>query len=151
MKVRQRGCSKIAIFWAKTTSHGHRSEDVQWRSKFAQKGRNWWRIMGVWLWHWNQSPMIPMAASRRAKTEIITSSSFKGEGFAHCFLLLKCRGTLWILAVRNTTLKLCAVCAKQFVRNAQNCGKTNHGFCTKITYKLTHQCLCVSFRPKTKP
>ena len=32
--------------------------------------------------------------------------------------------------IRNATLKLCADCAKHFVRNAHNCGKTNHGFCT---------------------
>ena len=40
-------------------------------------------------------------------------------------------------------------CAKQFVRNAQNCGKSNHGFCIMITPQLTHRCLCVSFWPKT--
>ena len=27
---------------------------------------------------------------------------------------------------------------KQFIRNAQNCGKINHGFCTTITHQLTH-------------
>ena len=42
-------------------------------------------------------------------------------------------------------------CAKQFVRNAQNYGKNNHGFCTMITHQLTHRCLCVIFWPKTKP
>ena len=38
-------CYKIAKFWAKTTSHGHRSgdvDDVQPQSKFAQKGLNFW-------------------------------------------------------------------------------------------------------------
>ena len=37
-------CSKIAKLLAKTTSHGHCSgdvDDVQRRSKFAQKGYNW--------------------------------------------------------------------------------------------------------------
>ena len=29
---------------------------------------------------------------------------------------------------------------QHFVRKAQNCGKTNHGFCPL----LTHQCLCVN-------
>ena len=54
-------CSKITKFWANTTSQGHRSgdvEDVQRRSRFVQKAHNWWRIMGVWLWHCNQSPFI---------------------------------------------------------------------------------------------
>ena len=58
------------------------------------------------------------------------SSSVKCEGFAHCFLRLQWSGAPWILATRlyvrywNTNLKLCADYAKQFVRNAQNCG--NH-------------------------
>ena len=71
-------CSKIAKFWAKTSSHGHYLGDVngiqRW-SSFAVKGYNWWRIMNVLLRHWNQSPAIPMEASRRAKTERSTSSS----------------------------------------------------------------------------
>ena len=40
-------CFKIAKFWIKTTSHGHRSgdvDDVQRRCRFAQKGHKWWRI-----------------------------------------------------------------------------------------------------------
>ena len=56
-----------------------------------------------------------------------------------------------VRSLRNTTLKLCADCAKQFVRNAQNCGNTNHGFCIMITHQLTYRCLCVSFCQKTKP
>lgn len=47
-----------------------------------------------------------------------------------------------VRSIRITTLKLCAVCVKQFVRNAMNCGKINHGFCTIITYQLTHRSLC---------
>ena len=38
--------------------------------------------------------------------------------------------------------------AKKFVRNAQNCGKPNHWFCTMIRHLLIE---CVSFWPKTKP
>ena len=77
-------CFKIVKFWAKTTSHRYRLGD-------AQKVPNWWRIMGVWLWHWNQSQIIPMKVSRRTKTEKIISSSFKCEGFAYCFLRLQWR------------------------------------------------------------
>ena len=51
-----------------------------------------------------------------------------------------------VRSIRNTTLKLWADLLKQFIRNAQNCGITNHGFCTMITHQLTHWCLCVSFR-----
>ena len=34
--------------------------DVQRRSNFAEKGYNWWRIIGVWLRYWNQNPILPM-------------------------------------------------------------------------------------------
>ena len=40
------------LFTKKATSHGQRSgdaNDVQRRFRFAQKGHNWERIMGVWL------------------------------------------------------------------------------------------------------
>ena len=53
-------------------------------------------------------------------------------------------------SISYTILKLWADCVKQFVRNVQNCGKTNQGFCTMITCQLTHQCLGVSFWPKNK-
>ena len=36
-----------------------------------------------------QCLIIPMGASRRAKTEKCTSCSVKGEGFTHCFLRLQ--------------------------------------------------------------
>lgn len=42
-------CSKIAELWAKTTSHGYCPETVETyqhrRSRFSQKGHNWWEIM----------------------------------------------------------------------------------------------------------
>ena len=41
--------------------------------------------------------------------------------------------------IRNTTTKLCADCAKQFFRNAQNFEKTNYGFCILITHPFTHK------------
>ena len=66
-----------------------------------------------------------------------------------CCIMNSCCKVLW--SIRNTILKLWADCAKQFFRNVQNCGKTNHGFCTTIMHQLTHRCLCVSFWPNTKP
>ena len=120
--------------------------DVQRRYRFAQEGDNWWRIMGVWLWHWNWSLIIPKRPTRRAKTEKSTSSYIKCAGFAHCFLRLQWRGASWILV--PSSYWQCIDCANQFVRNAHNCRKTNHGFCTMIT-QLTHQCLCVSSKNKT--
>ena len=60
-----------------------------------------------------------------------------------------CHKTVW--SINNNTLKLCADCAKQFVRNEENCGKTKHEFYTLITCQLTRRCLCMSFWLKTKP
>ena len=42
-----------------------------------------------------------------------------------------------VRSVRNTTLKLWSDCTKKFIRNAQNCGKTNNGFCTMMTSAQT--------------
>ena len=55
----------------KTTSHGHRWGDVgdfQKCSRLTQKSHNSWRVIAVWPWYWNQSLIIPMKASRRAKS-----------------------------------------------------------------------------------
>ena len=52
--------------------------------------------------------------------------------------------------IRNTALKLCADCAKQFVRNAQNCGKTNHGFCTMMTQRVHIYMLVREFLARNK-
>ena len=38
-------------------------------------------------------------------------------------------------------------CVKEFDRNSQNSGKTNHGFCAMVTHQLTHRCSCVIFWP----
>ena len=55
---------------------------------FAQKGHNWWRIMGVWLRHWNQRQIIPMEPSRRAKIDKVRQVRSMGR-FAHNFLRLQ--------------------------------------------------------------
>ena len=91
--------SKITKFWAKPTSHGHRSgdvDDVQRWSRFAKKkGHNWWRIMSVWLWRPNGS------VQGRAETGKSTSSSIKCESFVYCFLRLQWRGASWIFATKS--------------------------------------------------
>ena len=62
-------------------------------------------------------------------------------------VLFHCNGSCHkvVRSIGNTTLKLCVDCAKQFVRNAQNCGKTNQGFCIVIRHQLIHRCLYVRF------
>ena len=46
-----------------------------------------------WVYGYSiESPVIPMDASNKVKTEKSTSNSVKCEGFAHCFLRLQCRG-----------------------------------------------------------
>ena len=82
---------------------------------------------------------------RRAKTQNKKRqirSLFSSIAMAWC-IMDSCHKV--IRSIRNTTLKLYADCEKQSVRNAHNCGKTNHGFCTMITHQLTHRYLYVSY------
>ena len=95
-----------------------------------------------------------MEKSRRAEFKKSTSSSVKCDGsmfslieMAWC-IMNSCHKI--VRSIRNTTLKLCIDGTRQFVRNAQNCRETNHGFCTVIMHQLTHCCLCVSFKSKKK-
>ena len=55
-----------------------------------------------------------------------------------------CQKVAW--SIRNTTLiEVMSSRVKQFVRDAQNCGKINHGFCT------THPCLYLYYSPDLLP
>ena len=119
------------------------------------KAEIWWRIMGVWLWNWNQSPSMEPSRRAKAEKEHIKfvemwryCSLFSSIAMAWC-IMISCYKVARL--IRNTTLKLCGDCEKQFVRNAQNCEKTNHRFCTMLTHQLIHRWLCVSFWPKTEP
>ena len=79
-----------------------------------------------------------------------------GQMWRFCSLFSSIVMAWWIISscpkvvrsIRNTTFKLCADCTKQFARNAQNYGKTKHGFGIIVTHQLTHRCLCMSFWPK---
>ena len=80
--------------------------------------------MEVWLRHWKQSPIITMEASGRAKAEKSKSSSVNCGSFAHFFsiamawcIMNSCQNV--VRSIRNTTLKICADCEKQFIRNEQ--------------------------------
>ena len=156
-------CSKIAKFWANTTSHGYRSgdvDDVQRRSRFAHKGHSWWRIMGVWLLHWKKSPVIPMEASRRAKkpkpkkarqvrsnVKVLLTVFFDCNGVVHheCLPQGRTVNKEFYLKVINRLRKAIRQKLTELWK------KTNQGFCSMITHQFTHQCLCLSFWPKTKP
>ena len=101
------------------------------RISYPEKGHNWWRIMGIGVWHWSQSWIIPMEAYRRAKTE---KKHLKcGQMWRFCSLFFSIAMAWCIMnychkvvrSIRNTTLKLYVGCVKQCVRNAQNCGKMN--------------------------
>ena len=148
-------CSKIAKFWAKTMSNGHRSvdvDDLQWQTRFIRKGHNWWGILDVWLRHWNDIKWQSSEESRPKK-----HLKF-GRMWRFCLLVSSITITWCIInschkvvsSIRNTTLKLRADCPKQFVRNEQNFGKTNYGFFIIIMNQLTHRCLSMSFWPKKK-
>ena len=96
-----------------------------------------------------KSPIISMEERRPKKAR-----QFRSNGKVLLTVFFDCNGVVHHeflpRSIRNTTLKLCSNCAKQYVRNAQNYEKTNHAFCTMITHQLTHRYLCLSFWPKTK-
>ena len=66
-----------------------------------------------WLYGYDIITIIPIEVSKRAKAEKITAIAWGIMNSCHKVLL----------SIRNTTLKLCADCEKQFIRNAQNCGE----------------------------
>ena len=109
-------CSRIAKFCAKTTSHGHRSgdvDDVQRRFRFAEKSHIWWRNMGVWLLHWDQSRIIPIGSAKNGqdwKNHVklgqmwIFSSLFPSIAMASCIMNSSHKV---VRSIGNTTL--CAI------------------------------------------
>ena len=137
-------CFKIAKFFKKTTWHGHHemlttfNDDLDLLRKV---------ITGDELCVYGYDIETKAQSSQWKRSEEPRPlSSVKCEDFAHCFLRLQRRNASWILATRSYVQRRILSW-----RNAQNCGKTIHGFCTMITHHLTHRCLCLSFWPKTKP
>ena len=100
---------------------------------FVPKGHNWRRIMAIWLRHWNlalssQNGSLQKSQDWRKHVEF-------GQMWGFCTVFPSI-AMAWCItkschkderAIRNTILKFCAACAKQFNRNARNYGKTNHG------------------------
>ena len=84
-------------------------------------------------WKHTESPRPKKARQVRSNVKVLLTVLFNYHGVVH------------------QELKLCAVCVKQYERNARNCGKTIHGFCITITHPLTRHCLFVIFWPKTTP
>ena len=135
--MRSEDSSKIAKFWAKTTSHLDYSgdiDDIQWLV----------------------TNRMYMAMTLKPKPDLPNGSVQKSHDRKKHIKFIRTLLTVFFdcndlsLSIRNTTLKLCTDCAKQFIRNAQNCGETNHGFWTIIKHQLTHRCWCMGFWPKTK-
>ena len=114
-------------FLTKTMSHGHRSGAVDW-------------LHSTKIQICSKSSQLAMDRGFRAMTFIPTrnhSNQIKHVKFGQmrrlCLLfsliaisrcVMKSCHTV-VRLIKNTTLKLCADCAKQFVRNTQNCGKTH--------------------------
>ena len=91
-------------------------------------------------WKRPEERRLKKACQIRSNMKVLLNVFFDCKGVVHHESCHRVVGS-----IRNINLKLCANCVKQFVRNSQNCGKTNHGFCYMITRQLTHRCLCVSF------
>ena len=96
-------------------------------------------------WKRPEEPKPKKALEVRSNVKVLFTIFFDCNGMV---IMNSCHKV--VRSVKNTALKLYGDCAKQFVRNAQNCGKTNNGFCTMIKHQLTHRFLYVSFWPKIK-
>ena len=88
-------------------------------------------------WKHTESTRPKKARQVRSNVKVLLTVFFDYHGVVHKDLKI--------------TLKLCAVCVKQYERNACNCGKTIHSFCITITHPLTRHCFFVIFWPKTTP
>ena len=92
-------------------------------------------------WKHTESPRPKKARQVWSNVKVLLTVFFDYHGVVHQEFLLR--------LIRK--LKSCAVCVKQYARNARNCGKTIHDFCITITHPLTRHCLFVIFWPKTTP
>ena len=143
--MKREDCSRIAKFWVNTMSHGHRSgdvDDVQRLPRFAQRGHNLWRIIGYDIeanaqlsqWKHPEEPRTKKARQFRSNVKVLFTVF--SIAIAWC-IMNSCHKVVW--SIRNTTLKLCTDCAKQFVRN-QSWILLNYNL-PAYTSKLVHEFL----------
>ena len=98
------------------------------------------------VYGYDQSPRPKKARQVRSNVKVLLTVFFDYYGEVHQEFLHKV-----LRLIRSITLKLCAICVKQYERNAWNFGKTIHGFYITITHLLTCHCLFLIFWPKTTP
>ena len=135
-------------------SHGHRPGDVGDNKQRHYQRHLLKKVKTFHSWHWNQSHVIPMEASRRTKIEkSMTNSNVK----ALLIVFFDCNGVMHheFLPQGRTINKEYYVEVRGRLHEANRqkfCAfeKTNHGFCTVIMHQLTHRCWCVSFLQKNK-
>ena len=103
----------------------------------VQKGHNWWRIIGVWLRHWNQSPKLLIGivqTSQARKAHVKYGQMWKlcppffSIAMAWC-IMNSCHKV--VRSIKNTTLKLSNDCDKQFVRIVDHTSMLVHEFLAK--------------------
>ena len=98
-------CSKIAKFCEKTSSHGHRSEyvdDIQRRSRFAQKGHNWWRIM----YAYDSVTKVQLFQWKRPEEHIKLGEMWRFSSIFSSIAMVWCRMNSChkvVRSIRNTT------------------------------------------------
>ena len=119
-------------------------DDFQLRTRFAQKGHNWWRNMCIWLWHWNQKQKPRLKKARQVwsimKVLLIIFFAYNGVVYHEFY----CKD-VWSIIIPSGYAQI-----PRF-RNPQNYRKSNHRFCIVKTFQHTDRCLWVNFWSKIKP
>ena len=98
--------------------------------------------MGLWLWHWNEGPIIPTGGSNVPKTQKISSSSIECQGNADIYLNLRALFTTSTFLkapqpTRFTTLKYWNVWGTPSEVKGQKCGEVTTGFSITTTLQPT--------------
>ena len=148
-------CSKMVKFWEKKQSPSDQEilttfdHDSDLLKKAITGDKSW--VYGYVIETKPQSSQRKRPRPKKASFKFVQMWRFcllfSSIAMAWC-IMNSCNKV--VRSIRHTTLKLWTDCAKQFVRNTQNCRKTNYGFCTMITHQAHTLMLVREFLFKNK-
>ena len=150
-------CSKIAKFWPKELPCEYCTVGVEWlwwRSRFVKRvitGDETW-VYGYDVETKAQSSQYRLSGSLRlqkahqvlSNLKVMLTVLFDYIGVVHCELLPEGH-----TINKEYYLEIMHLLCEAIQKNAWNCEKTIHGYCTTIMCQLTCHCLFVIFWPIT--
>ena len=155
---RHETCGSEVKFLAKTTSHSHCSgdvDDVQRRSRFAQKGHNFGDESWVYEYGYDietkaqssqqkrpEEPKPKKARQVRRNVKVLLTVLFDCNGVVHHELLSQGRtiSNEYYLEVKRRL--------RHEIRQKRTELWKNQPICTMMTHQYTYRWLCVNFLPK---